>query len=260
MPQHEWVSFAFQSSRRVGEMGGFKPRYFLDAAGHAVPAGHALPVRAVASARCCAACASGSRGQLDDRTRLLLHQRARCRSLLFTADQLALDRQDQLAGAGLLVADRSWACTTCCSAGDGCGAWRGGWRRRRRSCWPPASWSAMPNLPIAGDLNSWSGWKEAAAARRRRLARAARAEGQAGLRLLAELQDQLAAALLPARPAAHLCAGHLRRRARCSSTTSRSTRDLKGATGILVLSDQDAVATWTWSAWRHTSTRSNWST
>ena len=29
MPQHDWVSFAFQSSRRVGEMGGFKPRYFV---------------------------------------------------------------------------------------------------------------------------------------------------------------------------------------------------------------------------------------
>ena len=27
--QHDWVSLAFQSSRRVGEMGGFKPRYFL---------------------------------------------------------------------------------------------------------------------------------------------------------------------------------------------------------------------------------------
>ena len=27
--QHEWVSLAFQSSRRVGEMSGFKPQYFL---------------------------------------------------------------------------------------------------------------------------------------------------------------------------------------------------------------------------------------
>lgn len=27
--QHGWVSFAFQSSRRLGELGGLKPRYFL---------------------------------------------------------------------------------------------------------------------------------------------------------------------------------------------------------------------------------------
>ena len=103
--QHEWVSLAFQSSRRLGEMGGFKPQYFLMLAAQQL-----LIVTPYLFVLAIAALVRESRGWLargiDDPTRLSADQR--CASLAVVHRfQLPLHRQDQLAGAGLLAFDRS---------------------------------------------------------------------------------------------------------------------------------------------------------
>ena len=69
--QHDWASFAFQGSRRMGEMGGVKPRYFLALLGtQFVLVTPYLFVMAIAvlwrGAR------AGVAGTLDHRSRLLL--------------------------------------------------------------------------------------------------------------------------------------------------------------------------------------------
>jgi 4-amino-4-deoxy-L-arabinose transferase-like glycosyltransferase len=98
--QHDWVSLAFQSSRRVGEMGGFAA-LFPDAGGHAVPVTTPYPVRGGDRPLI-----RGARGGLGYRwtTRVVTAQWRGADSGVH-AGQLPFDCQDQLAGAGLLVAD-----------------------------------------------------------------------------------------------------------------------------------------------------------
>jgi hypothetical protein len=172
--QHEWVSLAFQSSRRVGEMSGFKPQYFLMLA-----AQQFLIVTPYLFVLAIAALLRESRAWfakgIDDPTRLLLISAA-FPLLLFTAFSFrSIVKINWLAPAFWPLIILGIRHTLA----------QGG--RERRMAWGLASSaavlvvgiavSAVPNLPVPGDLNSWSGFREAAA-RVDHLEASTRAEGK----------------------------------------------------------------------------------
>jgi hypothetical protein len=171
--RHDWVSLAFQSSRRVGAMHGFAPRYLLlmVATQFALLTPYVFVVATGALLR-------GTRqawaGRLDDRTRLLLLS-AVVPLLLFTLVSLrSLVKLNWLAPA-------FWSLTILgvhhlLSRPDGM-------RRLTRGLASSAVLlllvfivAAMPKLPLRGGLDTWSGWDEVAH-RVDALAAAARADG-----------------------------------------------------------------------------------
>jgi hypothetical protein len=232
--QHEWVSLAFQSSRRLGEMGGFKPQYFLMLAAQQL-----LIVTPYLFVLAIAALVRESRGWftrgIDDPARLLLISGA-FPLLLFTAFSFrSIVKINWLAPAfwPLIVLGIRHLLT------------QGG--RERRMAWGLASSAAVlaigaavsliPNLPVPGDLNSWSGFKEAATR-----------------------VDRLEASLKAAGKESFVFSPHYKlssliwfHRAGQGRTYAQDIygekaleydyfpddRDLKGATGILVMSDQN---------------------
>ena len=178
----------------------------------------------------------GFAGKLDDRTRLLLISGAMPDRAVHR-DQPALDREDQLAGAGLLVADRSSACSHILARDDGLRRLARGLASSAAILLAAGVAVAIPNLPIAGDLNSWSGWKEAAA-RVEQAAAAARAEGQEVFVFSPNYKiSSLMRFYLPGQPRTY--AQDIYGEKALQFDYFPLERDLKGATGILVLSDQD---------------------
>ena len=100
----------------------------------------------------------------------------------------------------------------------------------------------MPNLPIAGDLNSWSGWKEAAAARRP--GGAQRHAPRASEAFVFSPNYKISSLIrfyLPGQPRTY--AQDIYGEKALQFDYFPLERDLKGATGILVLSDQEPVRT-----------------
>ena len=96
--------------------------------------------------------------------------------------------------------------------------------------------AVTPNLPFIGDLNSWSGWKEAAQ-RVDQASRAARAEGQATFVFAPNYKiSSLLRFHLPGQPRTYAQDIYGVRALQFDYFPLDS--DLKGATGILVLSDQ----------------------
>lgn len=158
--QHDWASLAFQSSRRVGEMGGLKPRFFvvLVFTQLLVLTPYLFTVSLAAAGR---ALRSGVARQLDDPSRLLALS-ALVPLLLFTAVSFRSNAKINwlmpawwsliILAMRYLLAQES---------------------KIRQLIWGLRSsagvllliiaMSQVPNLPIPGDFNSWSGWKEAAA-------------------------------------------------------------------------------------------------
>jgi 4-amino-4-deoxy-L-arabinose transferase-like glycosyltransferase len=231
--QHEWVSLAFQSTHRLGEMGGVKVKYFLMLA-----ATQFLVITPYLFVVSIAALVRESRNWfsrgLDDPMRLLLISGA-IPLLLFTAISFrSLVKINWLAPAywSLIILGIRHLLA------------QGG--RERRMAWGLASSaallvigaavSAIPNLPIPGDLNNWSGFKEAAA-RVDRIAVTLRAEGKDSF------------VFSPSYKVSSLLWFH---RAGQERTYAQDiygdqaleydylpeARDLRGATGILVMSDQ----------------------
>jgi hypothetical protein len=231
--QHEWASFAFQGSRRVGQMGGFKPRFFglllLTQLLLVTPWLFGLSLQAFwRNARASFA------GRSDARTRLLLASAA-VPLLLFTAVSLRSHvKLNWLAPAwwslivlgmhGLLLQP---------------GAAR--WLK-----WGLGSSAALgvmgllvmltPKLPLPGDLNTWSGWGEAAAHVQRQLDEA-RSRGNPAF------------VFAPNYKTASLLRWHLSGHPRTYAQDIYGAPalqfdhfpldgDMKGATGLLVLSDQ----------------------
>ena len=172
--QHDWASLAFQSSRRLGEMGGFKPRYFL-----MLVVQQFLIVTPYLFVVAIASLAREFRGWftrgIADSVRLLLISAA-VPLLLFTAISFrSIVKINWLAPAfwPLIVLGIRHLLA------------RGG--GEQRMVWGLASSAAVlvigaaistfPNLPMPGDLNSWSGFREAGA-RVGRLEAAIRAGGK----------------------------------------------------------------------------------
>ena len=203
------------------------------AAGHAVVAGHAVAVRTVAHALWRTA-REAVAGTADERTRLLLFSAA-VPLVLFTAVSFrSLVKVNWLAPA-------YWSLIIL-----GMHLWLQRGASLRRLAWGLGSSAVFvlfalgvavtPNLPFIGDLNSWSGWKEAAQ-RVDQASRAARAEGQTSF------------VFAPNYKISSLLRFHLPGQPRTYAQDIYGVRalqfdyfpldtDLKGATGILVLSDQ----------------------
>jgi hypothetical protein len=231
--EHGWASFAFQSSRRVGQMGGFRPRYFLLLLGTQL-----LMVTPYLFVLALGALLRGVRDgvgvRLDDRTRLLLISGA-VPLLVFTAVSLrSLVKINWLAPAywSLIIL----AVRHILQRGTGL----------RRMAWGLASSAALvlagfavsltPNLPMFGDLNSWSGWKEAA----ERVERVQRAQQAKGIDTFVFSPNYKISSLLrfylPGQPRTY--AQDIFGAPALQFDFFPLERDLKGATGILVLSDQ----------------------
>ncbi len=232
--QHEWVSLAFQSSRRVGEMGAFKPRYFL-----MLVATQFLMLTPYLFVVAIGALVRGAREwfsvKVDDRTRLLLLSGA-IPIVLFTAISFrSIVKINWLAPAywSLMILGVRHALSL-----------DNGVRRLVRGLASSAAILVVagavvtiPNLPIAGDLNTWSGWGEAAA-RVEKAAASARAEGREVFVFSPHYKiSSLIRYYLPGQPRTY--AQDIYGDKALQFDYFPLASDLKGATGILVLSDQD---------------------
>lgn len=231
--QHDWVSLAFQSSRRLNEMGGIKPRYFLMlVAQQFVIVTPYLFVVSIASlvrefSRWF------TRG-IDDAVRLLLIGAA-VPLLLFTGISFrSIVKINWLAPAfwPLIVLGIRHLLA------------RGG--SERRMVWGLASSAAVlvigaaistiPNLPIPGDLNSWSGFKEAGV-RIEQLEAAIRAEGKESF--VFSPHYKTSSLIWFHRPGQQRTyAQDIYGEKALEYDYFLVDRDLRGATGILVITDQ----------------------
>jgi hypothetical protein len=97
---------------------------------------------------------------------------------------------------------------------------------------------AIPNLPVPGDLNAWSGWKDAAARADRAAAAAARDTGKTPFIFAPNYKiSSLIRFYLPGQPRTY--AQDIYGERALQYDFFPLPNDLAGATGILVLSDQD---------------------
>ena len=235
--QHDWVSLAFQSTRRVAEMTGFKPRYFLLLVGTQF-----LMLTPYLFVVCIGALYRGARDWLatrpDDRTRLLLISGA-VPLVLFTAISFrSLVKINWLAPAywSLVILGVHHVLVR-----------ENGLRRLTRGLASSAAILvatgialAIPNLPVADNLNSWSGWKDAAT-RVQRVTAAARAEGHDSFVFSPNYYiSSLIWFYLPGQPRTY--AQDIYGERALQFDYFPLDRDLSGATGILVLSDQNNSA------------------
>ena len=232
--QNEWVSLAFQSSRRVGGMTGFKPKYFamMVATQFALltPYGFWLAIGAmVRHVR------QGLGAAVDDRTRLLLLSGA-IPVLLFTLVSFrSIVKINWLAPAYATLVILGVRHVL---------AQAGGTRRLLRGL---ASSVAillvaggvflLPNLPVAGDMNSWSGWAEAGR-QVARLESAAQARGEKTFVFGPNYKiSSLIRFHMPGQP--RTWAQDIYGERALQYDYFPKDRDLRGATGFLVLSNQD---------------------
>ena len=232
--QHDWASLAFQGSRRVGAMGGFKPRYFV-----VLVATQFLMLTPYLFVVAIGALVRGARewftGRPEDRERLLLLSAAVPIALFTLISFRSLVKFNWMASAywSLLILGVRHVL-----------ALDGGVQRLLRGLASSAAILlvagvavAIPNLPVAGDLNTWSGW-DTAAARVEKVAASARAEGQQvfvfspGYRVSSMIRFYL-----PGQPRTY--AQDIYGDTALQFDYFPLDRDLKGATGIFVLSDQD---------------------
>ena len=231
--EHEWVSFAFQSSKRVGGMDAFKPRYFV-----VLLVTQLLLVTPWLFGLSLTALWRAARQVIartaDERTRLLLISAAVPLVLFSAVSFRSLVKVNWLAPAywSLIILGIHQLLQHGASL--------------RRLAWGLGSSAVFvglalvvavtPNLPFLGDLNSWIGWKEAAQ-RVDQASRDAQAEGQASF------------VFAPNYKISSLLRFHLPGQPRTYAQDIYGVRalqfdyfpldtDLKGATGILVLSDQ----------------------
>jgi 4-amino-4-deoxy-L-arabinose transferase-like glycosyltransferase len=232
--ENHWVSLAFQSTRRLGEMGGFKPRYLglLLATQFLMLTPYPFVLVATTLVR-------GVRDRLaglaDDRTRLLLLSGAVPIALCLVLGLRSIVKMNWLAPAywSLVILGVRHVL----SLDDGM-------RRLQRGLASSAAILlvlgvavAIPNLPVPGDLNSWSGWREAAMP----VEKAVAAERAAGREAFVFAPNYKISSLIRF----HL-AGQPRTYAQDIYGVKALQFDhfplpssLRGATGILVLSDQD---------------------
>ncbi len=232
--QHDWVSFAFQGSRRIGEMASFRPMHLLSLAGT-----QALLVTPFLFAVALAAFARGwhtaVRGRLDEPRRLLWLSAA-VPLLVFAVVALRSPvRINWLLPAwwSLIVL----AVASLPAHGPAPRWWRRGLASSLLLLLGVLVVFAVPKLPIVGNLNSWSGWKETAD----HVARIEAARHARGERTFVFGPNYKVASLLrfhlPGQPRTY--AQDIFGAPALQYDYLPQQRDLKGATGILVLADQD---------------------
>ena len=231
--QHDWASLTFQSSRRLNEMSGFKPRYFL-----MLVVQQFLIVTPYLFIVSIASLVREFRGWLtrgiDDSVRLLLISAA-VPLLLFTGISFrSIVKINWLAPAFwplIVLGIRHLLARS---------------DRERRMVWGLASSaavlvigaaiSAVPNLPIPGDLNSWSGFREAAA-RVDRLEAGIRAEGKDSF-VFSPYYKTSSLIWFHRSGQQRTYAQDIYGEKALEYDYFPADRDLRGATGILVITDQ----------------------
>jgi len=232
--QHDWVSLAFQSSRRVGSMGGFKPRYFAMLVGTQflllTPYLFILVVATLwRDGR------GWFAGRLDDRARLLWLSGA-VPIVLFTLISFrSLVKINWLGPAywSLVIL----GVHSLLQQADGLRRLRRGLIGSVVLLLVAGAIFLIPNLPIAGDLNTWSGWREAAA-RVAKVEQQVRAEGGQAFIFSPNYKiSSLMRFYLPGQPRTY--AQDIYGDKALQFDYFPLDDDLKGQTGILVLSDQD---------------------
>ena len=235
--QHEWVSLAFQSTHRVAGMGGFQPRYFA-----LLVATQFLLLTPYVFVLCIGALFRGLREWfttgLDDRTRLLLLSAAVPVVLFSVVSLRSLAKPNWLAPAygSLIILGVQHLL-----------AREGGSRRLLRGLASSAAILliagialAIPNLPLPRGMNSWSGW-DVAAVRVDRVIAAARADGHdvfvfsPGYKISSLLRFHLSG-----QPRTY--AQDIYGDSALQFDYFPLDRNLTGATGILVVSDDDHSA------------------
>jgi hypothetical protein len=231
--EHQWASFAFQGSRRAGQMGEFKPHFFIVLLATQLllvtPWLFGLSLKALWQAG-----REAIAGAASDRTRLLLFSAA-VPLLLFTAISFRSHvKLNWLAPAwwsliilGLHPLLQRGADLRRLALGLGSSA---------LVLLAALVLAVTPNLPIAGDMNSWSGWPEAAL-RIDQLSQAARAEGKTSFVFSPNYKiSSLLRFHLPGQPRTY--AQDIYGAPALQFDHVDLDSDLKGATGFLVLSDQ----------------------
>ena len=233
--QHDWVSLTFQSTRRLGEMGSrFKPRFFA-----VLLATQALLLTPYVFWIAVRAAVAGGRAllarRLDDGERLLWVAAAVPLAIFVVASfrgnvkinwlipvwwpLIVLGARAVLADPGRLRRLRAGLASAAVITVMGLGL------------------TVVPNLPLPDDLNTWSGWPEAAA-RVDQVETQLRAGGE---RTFVFSPNYKISALIwfyrqrPERTYAHDILGE---RALQFDMFPQPADGLKGATGLLVLSDQ----------------------
>lgn len=231
--QHDWVSFAFQSSRRVGQMSRFRPHYVAALTGTQL-----LMVTPYLFVLAIAAFGRGLRDvvthQADDRVRLLWLSGA-VPLVVFTVVSLrSLVKINWLGPAywSLIVL----AVASILARGRLHGL-RLGLASSGLLLGVLLALSLVPNLPVAGDLNTWSGWRETAT-QVERIERERRSLGERTFVFAPNYKiSSLLRFYLPGQPRTY--AQDIYGDPALQYDYFPLESDLKGATGILVTSDQD---------------------
>ena len=231
--QHDWVSLAFQSSRRLNEMGGIKPRYFLMfVVQQFVIVTPYLFVVAIASLVREFRRWLGT--GIDDSVRLLLISAA-LPLLLFTGISFrSIVKINWLAPAfwPLIVL----GIRHLLARGAGEQRMVRGLASSAAVLVIGAAISTFPNLPVPGDLNSWSGFREAGA-RVDRLEAAIKAGGKESF--VFSPHYKTSSLIWFHRPGQQRSyAQDIYGEKALEYDYFPGDRDLKGATGILVVTDQ----------------------
>ena len=232
--QHNWASFAFQGSRRVGEMGGFKPRYFalLVATQFLLLTPYVFVVAIGALWRCARDAVAGRR---DDRARLLLLSAA-VPIVLFTLVSLrSLVKLNWLAPAwwSLVILGVRHVLTL----PDGARRLVRGLASSVALLVVAGIVVAIPNIPIPGQLNTWSGWDEVAL-HTERAAASAGAQGHETFIFSPNYRtSSMLRFFLPGQPRTY--AQDVYGDPALEFDYFPLPRDMKGETGIFVLTAQD---------------------
>ena len=228
---HGWASFAFQGSQRVGQMGGFKPHFFLVLVGTQL-----LLVTPYLLAMCLTALRRGAQAwrtlAMDDRTRLLWLSAAVPLVLFTLVSFRSHAKPNWLAPAywSLIILGVRHLLA------GGAPRWRVGLASSAAIALLALGISLAPPLPLLRGADSWSGWHEAA----QRVAQEQR---------LLESEGQRSFVFSPNYKISSLLRFHLPGQPRTYAQDIYGARalqfdhgpapqDLRGATGLLVLSDQ----------------------
>ncbi|HMN74577.1 MAG TPA: glycosyltransferase family 39 protein [Burkholderiaceae bacterium] len=232
--QHDWVSLAFQSSRRVGDMTGFRPRYFAMLVGTQF-----LLLTPYIFVIVVATLWRGGRGwfagQQDDRS-LLLWLSGAVPIAVFTLVSLrSLVKINWLGPAyfSLVILGVHHLL----QQADGLRRLVRGLIGSALLLLAAGAVFLIPNLPIAGDLNTWSGWREAAA-RVAKVEQQVRAEGGHAFVFSPNYKiSSLIRFYLPGQPRTY--AQDIFGQKALQFDYFPLESNLAGQTGILVLSDQN---------------------
>lgn len=230
--QHDWVSLAFQSSRRVEGMTGFKPRYFAMMVGTQF-----LLLTPYVFVIVAAALWRGGRGWrgLDDRARLLWLAGALPIAFFTLVSLRSIVKINWLAPAYFPLV--ILGVHHLLQQADGMRRLVGGLIGSLVLLLAAGAVLLIPNLPIAGDLNTWSGWREAAG-RVAKVEQQVRAEGGEAFVFAPNYKiSSLIRFYLPGQPRTYAQDIYGEKALQFDYFPLQS--DLKGQTGILVLSDQD---------------------